>query len=133
MTSASTPASVIAALARITSDEAATALEAADLSPEVLAIIEAASVAAAESANKRRLMALDVKNDALGRMGTIQTMIELLLGRHAGSLVCRRWRDASRGLALTKLGRSEKSMISCVRWGGTTPTCTSWRTCATTT
>jgi len=117
MTSASTPASVIAALARITSDEAATALEAADLSPEVLAIIEAASVAAAESANKRRLMALDVKNDALGRMGTIQTMIELLLGRHAGSLVCRRWRDASRGLALTK--REEHDLVRAVGWDHT--------------
>ena len=51
--------------------------------------------------NKKQLMAISVRNDALGRVGTIQTLIELL-GRHAGSLVCRRWRDSSRGLALTK-------------------------------
>jgi hypothetical protein len=52
--------------------------------------------------NKRRLMATDVRNDALGRMGTIRTLIELRFGRRAGALVCHRWRDASRGLALTK-------------------------------
>ena len=64
-------------------------LEAAGLPPEAV------------SANKRRLR-IDVRDDALGRMGTIRTLIELLLGRHAGSVVCRRWRDASRGLTLTK-------------------------------
>jgi hypothetical protein len=31
------------------------------------------------------LMAADVRNHALGRMGTIRTLVELLLGRHTGS------------------------------------------------
>ena len=62
-----TPASVAKALARLSCDEVAAALTAAELSPEVLMAIEVASVAAAESANKRRLMAIDVRNDALGR------------------------------------------------------------------
>ena len=101
-THTSTPASAAAALARLGSaDAVAAALEAADLPLEILTAIEVASIAAAESANKRRLMAIDVRNDALGRVGTIQTLIKLL-GRHAGSLVCRRWRDSSRALALTK-------------------------------
>ena len=62
--------------------------------------------------NKRRLMATDVRNDALGRMGTIRTLIELLFGRRAGALVCRNWRDASRGLALTK--GEEDSLVRAV-------------------
>lgn len=80
--------------------------------------IEAASVAAAECANKRRLMALDVRNDALGRVGTIRTLIELL-GRHPGSLACRRWRDASRGLALTEGG--EECLVRAVAADHTNP------------
>ena len=44
------------------------------------------------AANKRRMLALDVKNDALGRVGTIRTLTKLL-GRHMASLVCRRWRE----------------------------------------
>ena len=101
-THTSTPASVAAALVRLGSaDAVAAALEAADVPPEILTAIEVVSIAAAESANKRRLMAIDVRNDALGRVGTIQTLIELL-GRRAGSLVCRRWRDSSLALALTK-------------------------------
>ena len=92
MASTSTPSSVIASLARITSEEAAAALEASGVSQEVLAAIEAAAEAAAEAANKRRMLALDVKNDALGRVGTIRTLTKLL-GRHMASLVCRRWRE----------------------------------------
>ena len=69
----------------------------------------AASVAAAESdADKQSRLALDIRNDALGRMGTIHTMISLL-GRHPGSLVSLRWRDASRGLALR--GSEERSIV----------------------
>ena len=95
-----TPASVAARLAELSSDEVAAALENADLPPESLAAINMAVAVAIEAAHKRRRMALDIRTDALGRMGTIQTMIRLQFGRHAGSLVCRRWRDASRGLAL---------------------------------
>ena len=95
-----TPASVAARLAELSSDEVAAALENADLPPESLAAINMAVAVAIEAAHKRRRMALDIRTDALGRMGTIQTMIRLRFGRHAGSLVCRRWRDASRGLAL---------------------------------
>jgi hypothetical protein len=68
---------------------------------------------------KRRLMAIDVRNDALGRMGTIRTLIELLFGRRAGALVCRRWRDASRGLALTE--GEEDSLVRAVAADHTNP------------
>jgi Leucine-rich repeat (LRR) protein len=115
----STPASVAKRLACLSCDEVAAVLAAAGLSPGVLKAIELASVAAAESANKRRLTAADVRNDALGRMGTIRTLVELLLGRHKGALVCRRWRDATRGLALTE--GEEDSLVRAVAADHTNP------------
>ena len=51
--STSTPTSVATVLARLSSDEITAALEAADLSPEVLMAIEVASVAAAEAAGQK--------------------------------------------------------------------------------
>ena len=115
----STPASVAKRLACLSCDEVAAVLAAAGLSPKVLMAIELASIAAAESANKRRLTAADVRNDALGRMGTIRTLVELLLGRHKGALVCRRWRDATRGLALTE--GEEDSLVRAVAADHTNP------------
>jgi hypothetical protein len=114
-----TPASVAKRLACLSCDEVAAVLAAAGLSPKVLMAIELASIAAAESANKRRLTAADVRNDALGRMGTIRTLVELLLGRHKGALVCRRWRDATRGLALTE--GEEDSLVRAVAADHTNP------------
>ena len=130
MTDASTPASVVAALAGLSRDEITAALEAANQRPEVLTAIEAALVAAAEAKHKRQLMAeaalaaaaeaerkrlaaaaeaehkrrlvaLDVRNDALGRTNTMRTLIEVI-GLRTGNVVCRRWHEASRGLALSE-------------------------------
>ena len=120
-TSTSTLASVAAALARLRHDEIPAALKAANLSPElapeVMMAIEVASIATAESANKRRLTAIDVRDDALGRVGTIQTLLGLL-GQHMGS-VCRRWRDSSRGLAL-RIGK-QNSLVQAVAEDHTNP------------
>ena len=98
MADTSTPASVAAGLAGLlaglNADEIASVL-ASHLAPEALAPVEAALAAASERAHKRRLYHIDVRDDALGRPGTMRAMIELF-GRGAGIRVCRRWRDTAR-------------------------------------
>jgi len=47
--------------------------------------------------------------EALGGFETIRRLIELLTGRYNGAIVCTRWRDASRGLPLTR--KEEQTLV----------------------